>query len=81
MRHYPLESLLFECGAIALPGSETARQDALNGASIEVHEGLKGQAKFLQPPEVEEALLPLFFTTLSVWVDHFRLSVMCTPRN
>uniref|UniRef100_A0A674END0 Uncharacterized protein n=1 Tax=Salmo trutta TaxID=8032 RepID=A0A674END0_SALTR len=22
-----------------------------------------------------------FFTTLSVWVDHFRLSVMCMPRN
>ena len=22
-----------------------------------------------------------FFTTLSVWVDHFSLSVMCTPRN
>jgi hypothetical protein len=22
-----------------------------------------------------------FFTTLSVWVDHFRLSVMCTLRN
>ena len=22
-----------------------------------------------------------FFTTLSVWADHFSLSVMCTPRN
>ena len=43
-------------GAIALLGGDTARQDALNGASIEVSEGLRGQDEFRQPPEVEEAL-------------------------
>jgi hypothetical protein len=49
-------------GVIAVP----ARQDALNGASVEVHEGLRGQAKFLQPPEVEKALLHLFHHTSCV---------------
>ena len=38
--------------AIAVPGSDTARQDALDGASAEVFEGVRGQAEFLQPPEV-----------------------------
>ena len=40
--------------AVAVPGGDTAQQDALCCA---------------------------FFTTLSVWVDQFSLSVMCTPRN
>jgi hypothetical protein len=39
--------------AIAILGVGTALQDPLNGAPVEVHEGLTGQAKFLQPPEVE----------------------------
>ena len=43
--------------AVALPGGDAARQDALNGASVEVCEGLGGQATYLHPPEVEEALL------------------------
>jgi hypothetical protein len=43
-------------GAIALLGGDTARQDALNGASVEVYGGLTGQDEFLQLPVVEEAL-------------------------
>ena len=39
-------------GAIAIPGGDTARHDALNGASVEV----RGRAEFLQPPEVKEVL-------------------------
>ena len=42
----------------------TARQDALNGASVKVYVGLRGQDKFLQPPEVEEALLHLLHHTV-----------------
>ena len=39
-------------GAIAIPGGDAARQDALNGAPVEVCEGLRGQAEFLHHPEV-----------------------------
>jgi hypothetical protein len=52
-------------GIVAVPGSDTAQQDALNCASVKLC-GSWGQFRL---------------TTLSVWVDHFRLSVMCTPRN
>jgi hypothetical protein len=37
-----------------------------NGASVEVCEGLRGQLKFLQPPEVEEALVHLLHHTVCV---------------
>ena len=33
-------------GAVVVPGSDT-----LNCASVKICEGLRGQAKFLQPPE------------------------------
>uniref|UniRef100_A0A8C8GRP4 G-protein coupled receptors family 1 profile domain-containing protein n=1 Tax=Oncorhynchus tshawytscha TaxID=74940 RepID=A0A8C8GRP4_ONCTS len=36
--HYPLESLTVEGGAVAVPGGDTARQDALDCASVEVCE-------------------------------------------
>ena len=55
----PLESPAVAGGAVAIQGSDIARQDALNGAPIKVCEGLMGQAKFLLPPEFEEALLRL----------------------
>ena len=48
------------------PGSDTARQDALNGASVEVCEVLIGQAQFLQLPEFEEALFHLLHYTVCV---------------
>ena len=41
----------------AIPGGDTARQDALNCASINVCEGFRCQAKFLQPPETLLCLL------------------------
>ena len=46
-------------GAIAMPGGDTVRQDALNGASVEVQRVFKGQAIFLQPSKVEKELLHL----------------------
>ena len=45
--HHPLESSEVADGAVALPGDDTARQDALNFASVKVCEGLRAQAKFL----------------------------------
>jgi hypothetical protein len=43
--HHPLESPVVAGGAVAVPGGDAARQDALNGASVRVCEGLRGQAK------------------------------------
>ena len=34
--HYPLESLTVVGGAVAVPGGDTARQDALDCASVKV---------------------------------------------
>ena len=42
------------------------RQGALNYASVKVCEGLREQAKFLQTPEAEEALLHLLHHTICV---------------
>ena len=56
--HHPLESPSVAGSAVAVPGRDTARQQALNCASVKVG----GQATFLQPPEVEEALLRLLHT-------------------
>ena len=53
-------------GAVAIPGGDTARQDALNCAPVKVCKGFRGQATFLQPPEVEEALLCLLHYTVCV---------------
>ena len=44
--HHPLESPAVVGGAVAVPGSDTARQDALNCAAVKVCEGLGGQAEF-----------------------------------
>jgi hypothetical protein len=57
--HHPLESPAIAGGAFAVPGVDKAQQDTLNCASVEVSEGLWDQAKCLQHPEVEEALLRL----------------------
>ena len=53
-------------GAAAVPGGDTARQDALDCASVKVCECFWSQAKFLQPPEVEEALLHLLHRAVCV---------------
>ena len=39
--HHPLESFAVVGSAVAVPGGDTARQDALNWASIKVCEGFK----------------------------------------
>ena len=51
-------------GAVAVPGDDTVRQDVLNCASVKVCEGFRCQDKFLQPLEVEEALLRLLHLTV-----------------
>ena len=56
---------MFADSSITVPGSDTARQDALNGASVEVGEGLRDQAEFLQHPGVVALLCLLHHT---VWV-------------
>ena len=58
---HPLESPAVVGGAVAIPGC-----DALNGASVKVCECLRGQAEFLQPPEVEEVLLRCLHHTVCV---------------
>ena len=51
---------------VAVPGCDTARQEALDCASVNVCQGFGWQARFLQPPEVEEALLRLLYHTVCV---------------
>ena len=46
--HHPLESPAVVGGAVAVPGGDTAQQDALNCASVKVCEGFRCQATFLQ---------------------------------
>jgi hypothetical protein len=43
------------CHAVAIPSSDAASQDALNGAAIELFD-LTAHAKSFQPPEGEEVL-------------------------
>ena len=64
--HHPLESPAVAGGAVAVPGSDTARRDALNCASVKVCEGFKCQTKCILPPEDEEALLRLLHHTVCV---------------
>jgi hypothetical protein len=63
-----LESPVVAYGAVAVSGGDPTQQHALNDASVKVCEGLRGR----------DALLRLHHI---VWVDHFRLSVTCMPRN
>ena len=65
--HHPLESAAG--GAVAAPVGDTFLQDALNCASVEVCVGFRCQTIFLQPPEVEEALLlSLSTAVLLMWI-------------
>ena len=64
--HHPLESPAVAGGAVAVPGGDTARQDALDCAPVKVCQGLWPQATFFQPPEVEEVFLRLFHHTVCV---------------
>ena len=65
---HPLESPWVMGGAVAVPGGDTPRQDALNGASVKVCEGLRGQGK------VEEALLHLLHHTVCVGGPFYMVS-------
>ena len=67
-------------GAVAVPGGDTARQDALDCASVKVCECFWWQAAFLHSPEVEEALLHLLHQAVCVG-EPIQFSVMCTQRN
>ena len=67
-------------GAVAVPGGDTARQDALNCASVKVLSVFGDKPNFFSLLRLKRCYCA-FFTTLSVWVDNFSLSVMCTPRN
>ena len=64
--HHPLQSPVVAGGAVTVPGSDPGRQDALNCTSVNVYEGLMGQAKCLQPPDVEDVLLDLLYHTVCV---------------
>ena len=44
--HYPLESPAVGGGAVAVPGGDTARQDALNCASVKFCEVLGDKPNF-----------------------------------
>ena len=59
-------ALWLRAGEVVVPGGDTARQDALNCASVKACEGFRCQATFLQPPEVEEALLRLLHHAVCV---------------
>jgi len=57
---HPLEGLTISSGAAAEPGSNAARDDALNGAPVKVSEGFCRQAKLLESPQ--KALLGSFYS-------------------
>jgi len=44
----PLEGLVISSGAAAEPGSNAAREDALDGAPVKVSEGFCRRAKLLK---------------------------------
>ena len=64
--HHPLESPAVAGSAVVVPNSDIARQDALHCASVKVCECFRCQAKFIQPPEVEEVQLCLLHHTVCV---------------
>ena len=70
--HYPLYRLAVRCQTVAISSCDTASQDALNGAAVELFEYLTAHSKSFQPHEGEEA----FFTTVLVCVNHDNSLVM-----
>ena len=78
--NHPPESHVVVGGAVAVPAGDTARQDALNCASVKVCQVLGDKPNFFCLLRLKRRCCS-FFTTLSVWVDHFKSSEMCTPRN
>ena len=50
--HHPLERPVVAGGVVAVPGDDTALQEALNCASVKA---CRGQAEFLEPPKDTKA--------------------------
>jgi hypothetical protein len=57
-------------GAFAVPGGDTAQQDALDCSSVKVCEFFGDKPHFFSLLRLKMHCCT-FFTTLSVWVDHF----------
>ncbi len=78
--HYPLKGLAAERIAGAIPHSDAASQNALDGASVEgAHDGGQGSGSSEFAEEVETLLC--FLASAAVLLVQERSSVMCTPRN
>ena len=71
--HYPLSCLVVGDRAVAIPGSNATRQDALDGAAVESFYDLRTHAKSFQSPEGEYVFVPssqlswCAWTTLVCW--------------
>ncbi len=57
--NYSLQGFPVESGAVPIPGSDAASQDALHSASVELSEEFWAQTEFLQSPVEEEMLVGL----------------------
>ncbi len=78
--NYPLKGLAAGRVAGAIPHSDAASQDALDGASVEsAHDGGRGSGSSEFAEEVETLLC--FLGSAAVLLVQERSSVMCTPRN
>jgi len=69
--HHPMEGLVISSGAAAEPGSNAAREDALNGIPVRVSESFCRHPKLLESPQKVKVLFGSF-------------SLVCllnTPRN
>src|SRR4029434_6283207 len=58
--HHPLQGLAIGSGAATIPGSDAAREDALNGASIKVFQSFRRHATLLESPQEVNPLLCIF---------------------
>ncbi len=78
--HNPLKGLAAGRVAGAIPHSDAASQNALDGASVEgVHDGGRGSGSFEFAQEIETCCA--FLASAAVLLVQERSSVMCTPRN
>ncbi len=57
--HDPLQSPAVASGAVSIPGSDTAGQDALHSAGVEGPEDSGARSKLPQPSQEEETLMCL----------------------
>ena len=69
-----MQDLAVWVGAVSVPGSDVPRQDALDGAGVEIPQYLRGYLEFPQVSEVNRLCLA-FLTTVSVCSTKVRPSV------